>query len=86
MSRIRAFIASWPEPFRLIVRDIIEGALAGIATVVIVVPTNVGEAKDQAIVIAVAAIGAAVAVARRELLPYLTRWLLGLFTTPTDPA
>jgi hypothetical protein len=60
-----------PDPIRLFIRDAIEAALAALGTLVITVPSNIDDAKKEAIVIGVAIGAAVIAVARRELLPLL---------------
>lgn len=55
---------------RLFVRDALEAAIAGAATI-LVVPESVDDAKRIAVAVGVSVATAVVAVARRELLPLI---------------
>lgn len=65
--------AAWnsDSELRRIVRDVLEGGLAAVASLTITVPANLPEAKAQAIVVGTAFAAAAIAVFRREGIPYL---------------
>lgn len=65
---------------RLFIRDAIEAALAGVATIFFV-PESVDDTKRLAVAAAVAIVTAVVAVARRELLPIILNAI-----SPNPPA
>lgn len=68
-----------PQPARLLLRDILEGAAAAIATVTFFVPQDVEEAKKLAVTVFIALSAAVVAVIRRYV------WKLVIDKLGDDP-
>lgn len=85
MSKLRDLILSIPLGVRLVIRDAIEGAIAAVVALNLAIPSTLSEAHGEALIAITAVAGAVVAVLRREALPAISSWLLGLFS-PTPPA
>jgi hypothetical protein len=59
------------ERIRLFVRDALEAAFVTLGAVVFVAPTNLDDAKRQALILGAAIASAVYAVVRRELFPII---------------
>lgn len=79
-DRLRSAWAAVPQPVKLFIRDAIEAGIAAAASLTLTVPANVADAKREGVIVGVAIAAAIVAVARRELLPYVKARFLALFS------
>jgi len=70
-----ALLARIPDGVKRFIRDALEAAIAALGTLVLTVPTNIGEAKSEALIVSVAIGAAVIAVARREFLPLILNWI-----------
>lgn len=81
MDKVKALVAllrailAYPG-VKSALRDLVEASIAAAASLTLTVPTNLGDAKKEAVVVSVAVLSAAIAVARRELLPIAKRWVM----------
>lgn len=78
--RLAAVWAGVPDGVKLVLRDVLEAAIAAAGTLTFTVPLSVADARQQALVAWFAVSAAIIAVLRREALPAVKAWLFALFT------
>lgn len=79
MAQLKALLAN--ATLRKFARDAIEAAIASVASLALTLPTSIPDAQKEALVIGVAVLSAVIAIARREVLPWVLEQI-----SPTAPA
>ncbi|HET7070145.1 MAG TPA: hypothetical protein VFI40_04930 [Nocardioides sp.] len=79
LARLKAAFLGLPAGVRVALRDMVEAAIAAVMALTFFIPTNLADAKSEGEVVYFAVLAAIVAVARRELLPAIKAYIVGLF-------